>query len=761
MSTPSTAQRRRILLTGATGFVGQAVLLALLELTDDVDPIAVVRPGRGSSARERLDALLAKPSFAGFVSARGEEGAREEFFRRVGVIEGDLTGLERNQDAIAYLREVGELHAAIHCASAVSFDLPIDEAFDTNVGGAVGLYGVLDAAGLDPHVVHVSTAYVGGSARGLRTEGPLPHTVDWEAERAWADEVRREAEVESRKSEALAGHLRVARIMHGKEGPHAIAAAAEEARLVAIKQELVDAGRLRAQTLGWTDVYTFTKAMAERVAETQWAGRGKRLSVVRPSIIESSHQWPFPGWIDGYKVADPLIMAYARGMLKQFPALPDSLLDVVPVDMIVGVVVALALGEYRRSGADAYYQVVSGTTNPLPFHAMVDAVRSYFTNHPQKDARGRDIEVPLWTYSRGPLVESVIGAQEKALRIGEVAASLVPRGTQARRWSGTLHKQRAGLTTLRKYVDLYKNYTRSELVFDDRHTRQLLDDLSEVQPDGQRVMRDGLIGFDIAAVDWWRYLTEHHMPAIVTLTRDYSASRDARRRSESDKADAPIAPAEGVIAVFDLDGTVASATVVMQHIALQPALRGATGTAGELASMLWNAPSYVAAERRDRSEFLRRFARRFQGLKLADLERAVQGEYAEKLRASVRKDALARIEEHRAAGHRTVLVTGVPAPLVAPLGELFDEIAATQLDVRDGVLTGYLTAPPVVDEARAGWLLRYANANGADLASSYGYGDSQSDVTWLSLLGHPFAVDPDLGLNAEAKRNRWPVLDWH
>ena len=65
-----------------------------------------------------------------------------------------------------------------------------------------------------------------------------------------------------------------------------------------------------------------------------------------------------------------------------------------------------------------------------------------------------------------------------------------------------------------------------------------------------------------------------------------------------------------------------------------------------------------------------------------------------------------------------------------------------------------------MDEARAAWLLRYAAAEGVDLAASYGYGDSQADVTWLGLLGHASAVDPDLGLYAEAKRQRWSILDW-
>jgi len=753
--TAPTPPRRRVLLTGATGFVGQAVLLALLERTDDVDVVCVVRGRPGNPGQGRLAALLTKPAFATWVQSRGADAARAEFGRRVTALEGDLAGLERNEAAVAQLREGGPLFAAVHCASAVSFDLPLDGAFDTNVGGALGFYGALDAAGLDPHVVHVSTAYVGGSARGLRTEAPLPHAVDWQSEMEWAHAARREAELASRSADSLARHLGRAQILHGKEGPNAVAAAAEEARRAAVEERLVEEGRLRAQTLGWTDVYTFTKAMAERVAEERWAGAGHRLSIVRPSIIESSLVWPFPGWIDGYKVADPLIMAYGKGVLKEFPALPDSILDVIPVDMVVGVVLALALGRTGRTGRDAYYQVVSGTSNPLPFHTMVDAVRGWFTAHPLVDDRGRPIKVPTWTYRRGHLVEPMIGLQEAAVRAAELGASLVPR-RNARRFAGRLHRQRTGLATLRTFVDLYKNYTRTELVFDDRHTRALLAELGE----GGRFPAD-LIGFDVTQVDWHEYFTRHHLPGLVALTSGYSEAKRVRRAADDAAADAPVEVADRAIAVFDLDGTLSTSTVVTQYLHVLPDLAGLGRRGREVASLVWHTPTYLRTERRARGAFLRAFLRRFAGVPAADLDAAVAGPYADWLRGTIRADALARIEAHRAAGHRAVLVTGTPEPLVAPLAGLFDEVVATPLEARDGVLTGFVAAPPVVDEARAAWLLRYAQAHDVDLTASFGYGDSQADVTWLTLVGKPFAVDPDLGLYAEAKRNRWPVLEWH
>ena len=419
--------------------------------------------------------------------------------------------------------------------------------------------------------------------------------------------------------------------------------------------------------------------------------------------------------------------------------------------MVVGVMLALVLGRSDRIGPDAYFQVVSGTSNPLPIHTMVDAVYEYFLAHPLADDRGRPIKIRRWTYRRGHLVEPAIALKEAGVRLAEGAATLVPR-RNARKWAGTLHKSRAGLTTLRKFVELYKNYTRTELVFDDAHTRGLLAEIGGAEG----------IAFDVTAVEWHDYFTNHHLPGLVRLTAGYSAAKAAKRAASAVDADTPLPEASGgdVIAVFDLDGTVSSATVVTELLMLQRDLRGPVAQAGQLASVLWNTPRYLSTERRARSQFLRDFARRYAGLRADAVEDAVGGRYAVWLRGTVRAKAAERIAAHRAAGHRTVLVTGVPAPFVAPLADLFDEIVAAPLDVRDGVLTGYLAGVPIVDEARAAWLLRYAADHAVDLAASYGYGDSQADVTWLGRLGHPFAVDPDLGLYAEAKRNRWPVLDW-
>ena len=734
---------RRILLTGVTGFLGQAVLQCLLETTEDVHVTAVVRPKGSVSGQARLEQLLRKPVFSTWAEKVGKDEVREIFAARVSALEGDLTDLPA-------LTEPYDV--VIHSASSVSFDPPIDEAFRTNVGGARNLYEALLASGQDPHVIHVSTAYVGGISKGLRQEGRLVHDVDWRREYEAAQDARARVEAESRRPETLRAQMRTARLRDGRMGPKAVAAAAETARRAWVDERLVDFGRTRAQSVGWTDIYTFTKAMAERVAEDLWAGAGHRVSFVRPSIIESALHSPYPGWIDGYKVADPLIMAYGRGMLQEFPGLADSILDIIPVDFVVNVIVALATQDVSRRGDDAYFQVVSGASNPLPFHEMVSAVREYFVAKPLEDDKGRPIVVPEWSFPAVEMVEQRFRAKEIAAKAGQKAVAYLPASRRTREWTSSLHKATNGLTTLRKYIELYRQYTKTEMVFDDANTRALRKELP-----AQFLEKHD---FDVTEINWRDYFQQLHLPAVTELTKAYSRAKAAqRKRAERPAPELSSDPA--ALAVFDLDGTVIATNIVQQYFAVVRATRPRRVWPAEIGGLLTSLPGYLRAEQRDRSELIRLVNRRYEGYREQDLRELMNGELGRKIRASIRPEALEVIERHRAAGHRTVLVTGALDVLVEPLADLFDDVVATHMDAgADGVMTGYLATPPLVDEARGNWLRQYADRHGADLKASYGYGDSHADAAWLSLVGSPTAISPDLGLFSVAKKNRWRITDW-
>ena len=726
-----------VFVTGGTGFVGQAILERLLASHPDTRMTLLVR-GKGSqSGQARLEGLLRKPVFKNWIEqVGGEEKARKEFARRVKAHEGSLSNVGTLPD---------DIDVVLHSASTVSFDPPIDEAFDTNVGGAHGVYGALLASKSDPHVVHISTAYVGGIRKGIAPEASLTHSVDWRAEYEAARSARQRVELESRQPEALRAQLDAAKARHGKTGPQAVAGFAETARTEWVRERLVDYGRTRAESLGWTDVYTLTKAFAERAAEELWSQAGHRLSVVRPSIIESSLHHPFPGWIDGFKVADPLIIAYGRGQLPDFPGLPDSILDVIPVDFVVNAALAVAARPAKPNAAE-YFQVVSGKSNPLPFHRMYENVNSYFTTNPLPDEKG-DIKVPLWRFPGGQKVEKALAKREQQVIRAEKLIERLPTTKRTREWLTTVSKGKHGLRQLRAFTELYRAYVQTEIIFDDTNTRALLKSLPQAVQDDE--------GFDVTEIDWEDYWQNVHFPAVTTLTRAFG-----KRPSAKAKAARVLPVRSDVVAVFDLEGTVLDSNLVKQYLMLWGNTVPRSRVAHDLANFTFSLRRYWKAERRDRGEFIRTFMRRYKGFKVSEIQQEVKGPFGKAVLRRAFPEALRRVQEHRDAGHRTILVTGSIDLTVQPFLPFFDEVVAGRMHERDGVLTGFLADPPLVDEARAAWLRHYAAQNGFDLEHSYGYGDSHADVVWLQLVGNPSAVNPDIQLFRHAQEKHWNVLDW-
>jgi HAD superfamily hydrolase (TIGR01490 family) len=730
--------RAHVFLTGATGFVGQAVLERLLADHLETTISILVRTKGSASTEDRLRTLLRKPVFSTWRKDVGDEEVERAAKERIRVIEGGLGSVPPLPT---------DLDVVIHSASTVSFDPPIHASFETNVGGAVNLYENLLATGGDPRVVHVSTCYVSGLRKGVAPEARLEHEVDWRAEYTAAIAAYERVEMLSRQPQKLREFMDAARAVHGKEGPQSVAKASEARRVAWVMSELVDAGRARAQSLGWTDVYTLTKAFAERAAEELWADNGHRLSVVRPAIIESALRHPFPGWIDGFKVADPLIMAYGRGQLPEFPGLPDSILDLIPVDYVVNAILAVAANP-APAGKPEYFHVSSGVSNPLPFHRMFENVFQFFQAHPMT-VDGKEINAPHWKFPGGRVVEKELRRKEKFAATAERLLTKLPKTERNRASLLRLEKARSDLGTLRNFTELYRAYVQTELIFDDANTKALHAAIPAKLRDDR--------GFDLESIDWEAYLQNVHFPAITNLTKAFSQRRQA---GSAPKVKKELPRRDDVLAVFDLEGTVVDSNIVQQYLWVRSAGFRKAAWLGEAAQLLGSVPRYLRAERRDRGEFIRTFLRRYAGMPVSRLERIVERGYGDTMLRHTSAAALERIAEHRAAGHRTVLVTGSIGTLVAPLAHLFDDVVASSMHEQDGILTGYLVRPPLVDESRAAWLRRYADQHGADLSASYGYGDSHADLGWLDLLGNPHAVNPDHSLAREAGRRHWPIHHW-
>ncbi len=124
--------------------------------------------------------------------------------------------------------------------------------------------------------------------------------------------------------------------------------------------------------------------------------------------------------------------------------------------------------------------------------------------------------------------------------------------------------------------------------------------------------------------------------------------------------------------------------------------------------------------------------------------------------------AIRRVREHRALGHRTVLITGALDFLVRPLAPLFDDIIAAELGQRnDGTYDGMMTSVPPTGETRAYALEAYAKSHGISLAESVAYADSSSDLPMLEAVGFPVAVNPETRLASIARKRGWLIEDFH
>ncbi|MBZ5740251.1 HAD-IB family hydrolase [Nocardioides mangrovi] len=721
---------QHVLLTGVTGFVGEALLQLLLREAPGARVTVLVRPKGSTTAEARTAALLRKPVFDDV----------QEAAARVEVLAGDLTDVPALPT---------DLDAVVHCAGDVSFDPPVDEGFRTNVLGTRELLDRVREAGPGLHYVHISTAYVAGRRRGSIPEGPVDHAVDLEAELAWGLSQRRSVEHQSRSAGVLERERKKAERTHSRAGLLTAAAATEEARKEWVKKELVRIGSERARSLGWTDCYTFTKALGERVVEQH--ARDHRVSIVRPSIIESALERPYPGWIEGFKMAEPLILAYGRGELPEFPAAADTIVDIVPVDHVVAAIVAV-LAHPPEVGAPAYFHVSSGDRNPLTFGTLYDNVRAYFDEHPFAAGDRGAARLPEWRLPGAHAVERLLVTSERAFKAADYVLGHAPRSDRARDLTRKLDQQGRRLEFLRRYLDIYREYAQAELRFSDSRTLALYRSLT---PEDQEAF-----AFDTAVVDWPHYLRDVHCPAVTAPVRRMDEAR-RKRRAAADPTLKPVAEAEGIGAFFDMDGTLLSSNVIETYLWLRLREQSGTERLGELGRMVGRLPSLVRAERRERSAFLRSVYREYDGARLADLEAIADEHLTSHVLARLSPDAVRRIREHRAAGHRTVLITGAIRPLTRPLEPLFDHIEAAELATDDrGVCTGYLATSPLVGESRAAWIRQYAAEHGLDLAKSYGYADSHSDLPLLEAVGRPVAVKPDVPLFRHARRHRWTIVDW-
>ena len=132
-----------------------------------------------------------------------------------------------------------------------------------------------------------------------------------------------------------------------------------------VNDELTREGMDRAQMWGWTNTYTYTKSLGEKLTLQRAKEMGVSVSIVRPAIVESALEFPFPGWNEGVNTCAPFVYIMYKGH-RFIPCNPANILDVVPVDYVCrGTLLAGAALLNEHPGN--IFHLASGDVNPLPY----------------------------------------------------------------------------------------------------------------------------------------------------------------------------------------------------------------------------------------------------------------------------------------------------------------------------------------------------------------------------------------------------------
>lgn len=122
-----------------------------------------------------------------------------------------------------------------------------------------------------------------------------------------------------------------------------------------------------------------------------------------------------------------------------------------------------------------------------------------------------------------------------------------------------------------------------------------------------------------------------------------------------------------------------------------------------------------------------------------------------------------QVEQHRSQGHQLVLLTSSSLYESEAAVKYFglDGLLCTRYQAVDGILNGKVVTPLCFGPGKVLHAEQYAAAHGIDLAQSYFYSDSFTDLPMLERVGNPRAVHPDPRLRRTAHKRGWPILDWH
>ena len=151
-------------------------------------------------------------------------------------------------------------------------------------------------------------------------------------------------------------------------------------------------------------------------------------------------------------------------------------------------------------------------------------------------------------------------------------------------------------------------------------------------------------------------------------------------------------------------------------------------------------------------------ARMTEGWEAEKVRRVVTEVLEDVISPLIYAEALEVLHDHREAGRLLCIVSSSPEEVVEPLALMIqvDRFIASKPRIEDGKYTGeldfYAYGPHKAEAIR-----KLAADSDIDLAGSFAYSDSITDLPMLEVVGNPVAVNPDKELRKVAEERNWPL----
>ncbi|MFI1183959.1 HAD family hydrolase [Streptomyces sp. NPDC020799] len=251
--------------------------------------------------------------------------------------------------------------------------------------------------------------------------------------------------------------------------------------------------------------------------------------------------------------------------------------------------------------------------------------------------------------------------------------------------------------------------------------------------------------------------------AARKTAQENADSAGSAQGAESAELEFPVVGDVRAAAFFDLDNT------VMQGASLFHFGRGLYKRhffhKRELARFIWQQIYFrvVGAENPEHVEDARNSALSIvKGHRVSELMSIGEEIYDEYMAERIWPGTRALAQAHLDAGQKVWLVTAAPIEAATIIARRLGLTGAlgTVAESIGGVYTGKLVGEPLHGPAKAEAVRALAAAEGLDLARCAAYSDSVNDIPMLSIVGYPYAVNPDSRLRKIARERGWRLRDY-